>query len=253
MNTGNLQTIVSNKVATITFGHPASNSLPSSLLQKLTEEFQNLNTNEEVNLIVLKSEGERVFCAGASFDELLEIKTKESGVEFFMGFANLINAIRKSSKVVIGVVQGKAVGGGVGLASACDYCFAAENSAIKLSELFIGIGAFVIEPAVERKIGKSAFCQLTLEATEWHSAQWAKEKGLFAKTFKTISEMELAVEALTSQLAGYHPDALSQMKKIFWEGTSHWDTLLAERAKISGELVLSDFTRKTLLKFKNKS
>lgn len=253
MNTGNIETVVKDKVATITFSHPASNSLPSSLLKQLTDTFCELDTNQDVNLIVLKSEGERVFCAGASFDELLEIKTKEVGIAFFMGFANLINAIRKSSKVVVGVVQGKAVGGGVGLASACDYCFATENAAIKLSELFIGIGAFVIEPAVERKIGKSAFCQLTLEATEWHSADWAKEKGLFAKVFSNAKEMNSEVEVLTAQLASYHPDALSQMKKIFWEGTEHWGDLLPERAKISGELVLSDFTRNTLMKFKNKS
>jgi methylglutaconyl-CoA hydratase len=253
MDKGRIDTVIKEKVATVTFSHPASNSLPSSLLQKLTEEFHALDTNKEVNLIVLKSEGERVFCAGASFDELLEIKTKDTGVAFFMGFANLINAIRISSKVVIGVIEGKAVGGGVGLASACDYCFASESASIKLSELFIGIGAFVIEPAVERKIGKSAFCQLTLEATEWHSAEWAKEKGLYAKIFSTNEELEKGVEQLTSQLASYHPDALSQMKKIFWEGTSHWCNLLAERAEISGELVLSDFTRKTLLKFKNKN
>lgn len=253
MDTGSLQTTIENSVATINFYHPASNSLPSTLLKKLTNEIYSLDENKEVNIIVLKSEGERVFCAGASFDELLKIETKEAGVSFFMGFANLINAIRKSTKVVIGVVQGKAVGGGVGLAAACDYCFASENAAIKLSELFIGIGAFVIEPAVERKIGKAAFCQLTLEATEWHSANWAREKGLFAKVFNTEEELTNEVNILSNQLAGYHPDALSQLKKIFWEGTENWDELLAERALISGELVLSDFTKNTLLKFKNKS
>ncbi|MFC2109013.1 enoyl-CoA hydratase/isomerase family protein [Bacteroidota bacterium] len=250
MNRGNIQTIIKDKIAQVTFYHPASNSLPSSLLKDLANEFNLLSVRNDVQIIVLSSQGDRAFCAGASFDELLAVKSKEEGLSFFMGFANLINAMRTCTKVILGCIQGKAVGGGVGFAAACDYCFATEEASIKLSELFIGIGAFVIEPAVMRKIGKSAFSQLTLDATEWHSAEWAKEKGLFAKIYASKEEMQQAAFSLANKLASYHPDALLQMKKVFWEGTEHWSTLLAERAEISGELVLSDFTRKTLLKFK---
>ncbi|WP_139957366.1 enoyl-CoA hydratase/isomerase family protein [Flavicella sediminum] len=250
MKEGNIQTSIANKIAEVTFYHPASNSFPSALLKSLTEEFEKLSENKEVQIIILKSQGDRAFCAGASFDELLEVKTKEEGILFFMGFANLINAMRTCKKVILGEIQGKAVGGGVGLAAACDYCFATEAASIKLSELFIGIGAFVIEPAVLRKIGKSAFTQLTLDATEWHTAEWAKEKGLFAKVYASKEEMMDAAQSLAKKLANYHPEALFQMKKVFWEGTAHWTELLAERAEISGELMLSDFTRKTLLKFK---
>lgn len=250
MDTGSVHTEIVAKVATITFFHPASNSLPSALLKKMTEEIMALGRNENVQVIVLKSKGEKTFCAGASFDELLAVDSREKGTLFFMGFAHLINALRSCNKVVIGLVQGKAVGGGVGLLAACDYCLATEQAAVKLSELFIGIGAFVIEPAVTRKVGMAAFSNLTLEATEWHSAQWGLNKGLFSKVFPSIEEMETAAEILSTALASYSPDALLEMKKVFWEGTEHWDTLLAERAAISGKLVLSKFTKQTLQKYK---
>lgn len=250
MDTGSVHTEIVAKVATLTFFHPASNSLPSALLKKMTDEIMALGRNENVQVIVLKSKGEKTFCAGASFDELLAVDSKEKGTLFFMGFAHLINALRSCNKVVIGLVQGKAVGGGVGLLAACDYCLATEQAAVKLSELFIGIGAFVIEPAVTRKVGIAAFSNLTLEATEWHSAQWGLNKGLFSKVFPSIEEMETAAEILSTALASYSPDALLEMKKVFWEGTEHWDTLLAERAAISGKLVLSKFTKQTLQKYK---
>ncbi len=250
MDTGSVHTEIVAKVATLTFFHPASNSLPSALLKKMTDEIMALGRNENVQVIVLKSKGEKTFCAGASFDELLAVDSKEKGTLFFMGFAHLINALRSCNKVVIGLVQGKAVGGGVGLLAACDYCLATEQAAVKLSELFIGIGAFVIEPAVTRKVGMAAFSNLTLEATEWHSAQWGLNKGLFSKVFPSIEEMETAAEILSTALASYSPDALLEMKKVFWEGTEHWDTLLAERAAISGKLVLSKFTKQTLQKYK---
>lgn len=250
MDTGSVHTEIVAKVATLTFFHPASNSLPSALLKKMTDEIMALGRNENVQVIVLKSKGEKTFCAGASFDELLAVDSKEKGTLFFMGFAHLINALRSCNKVVIGLVQGKAVGGGVGLLAACDYCLATEQASVKLSELFIGIGAFVIEPAVTRKVGMAAFSNLTLEATEWHSAQWGLNKGLFSKVFSSIEEMETAAEILSTALASYSPDALLEMKKVFWEGTEHWDTLLAERAAISGKLVLSKFTKQTLQRYK---
>ena len=250
MNTPGIQTTIRDAIATISFYHPASNSLPSTLLEQLTHELNTAGENESVHVIILKSEGDRAFCAGASFDELLSIDSEEKGIQFFMGFANVLNAIRTCGKIVIGSIQGKAVGGGVGLAAACDYCFATDQAAIKLSELFIGIGAFVIEPAVARKLGKAAFCQLTLDATEWHSATWAQEKGLYAKVYDSKEAMTEATESLAEKLAKYNADALGHMKKVFWEGTAHWPDLLKERAGISGTLVRSDFTKQTLKKLK---
>tara|TARA_B100000809_G_scaffold256935_1_gene297663 strand:+ start:15987 stop:16784 length:798 start_codon:yes stop_codon:yes gene_type:complete len=247
-----IHTTIQNSIATVIFYHPASNSFPSSLLEKLTAEFKDLSKNNKVKVILLKSKGEKTFCAGASFDELLTIDDKETGIQFFMGFANLINAMRTCTKLIIGCVQGKAVGGGVGLVSACDYIVATESASIKLSEFFIGIGAFVIEPAVTRKIGKAAFCQLSLEATEWHSAQWAQEKKLYAKVFETQEIMLEEGKKMAQQLASYNPDALTEMKKVFWEGTENWNALLKQRAQLSGDLVLSDFTKNALLKFKEK-
>jgi methylglutaconyl-CoA hydratase len=247
---GSLYTSIQNKIATVEFGHPASNSFPGELLQRLTDELDMLNANDEVNVIVLKSEGDKAFCAGALFDELLAVSTFEEGSVFFSGFANVINAMRQSSKLIVGRIQGKAVGGGVGLAAACDYALATVNSAIKLSEFTIGIGPFVIAPAVERKMGKAALAELTLAADEWKNAYWAQEKGLYAKVFETIEDLDKELDIFTLKLAGYNPEALTEMKKMLWKGTEDWDTLLNNNAKISGKLVLSDFTRTALSKLK---
>lgn len=249
---GSLYTNIQNNIATIAFGHPASNSFPSELLARLTKELNLIATNDSVSVIILKSEGEKAFCAGASFDELVAISNIEEGKQFFAGFANVINAMRTCRKIIIGRVQGKVVGGGVGLASACDYVLAAENAAIKLSEFTIGIGPFVIEPAVKRKIGLAAVSELTLDATNWKNAYWAKEKGLYARVFENIKELDEEVAILASKLASYNPSALGDMKKVLWENTNHWNELLAERAAISGELVLSEFTKKALAKFSKK-
>lgn len=250
--TGTINTTITEKIATINFYHPASNSFPSEQLQALTNAINELNSNKEVTLIILASEGEKAFCAGASFDELLQINDLENGTKFFSGFANVINAMRTSNKLMIGRVQGKTVGGGVGLAAACDYCFATENASIKLSELAIGIGPFVIEPAVTRKIGFPAMSEMTLEAETWKSAQWAKEKQLFTQVFSSIQEMDEAIEKFANRLSNYNPEALFEMKKVLWKDTEHWDVLLKERAGISGKLVLSDFTVNALNAFKNK-
>jgi len=250
MSNGSLYTHIQNNIATIEFGHPASNSFPSELLNRLTSALNELSDNNDVHVIVLKSEQEKAFCAGASFNELVKISTFEEGKQFFLGFANVINAMRTCSKIIIGRVQGKAVGGGVGLAAACDYCLATEQASIKLSEFTIGIGPFVIEPVVRRKIGLAALSELTINATSWQSAYWAKEKGLYSEVFNTIKELDLEVEILTNSLSKYNSEALKEMKKAFWEGTDDWTNLLEEKAKISGRLVLSDFTKNALQKFK---
>lgn len=247
---GSLYTSIVNGIASLEFGHPASNSFPGVLLERLTKELQKLSEDDEVQVIILKSEGEKAFCAGASFDELLAVENMQQGKIFFSGFANVINAMRTCKKLIIGRIHGKTVGGGVGLAAACDYCFATEKAAIKLSELSIGIGPFVIAPAVERKMGVSALAELTLAAQDWKNAYWAQEKGLYARVFDSIGEMDRELEFFAEKLASYNPAALYEMKKILWEGTSNWDSLLQERAAISGELVLSEFTKSALAKFK---
>lgn len=250
MSNGSLYTHIQNNIATIEFFHPASNSFPSELLARLTKAFDELSENDEVRVVVLKSEGDRTFCAGASFDELVAINNFTNGKQFFLGFANVINAMRNCKKLIIGRVQGKVVGGGVGLISACDYVYATDKAAIKLSELTIGIGPFVIAPSVERKMGNTALSELTLNATKWHNAYWAKEKGLYADVFDTIKQVDESVDELAQKLVSYNPEAVQEMKKALWKETDNWDTLLEERAEISGKLVLSDFTKKALEKFK---
>jgi methylglutaconyl-CoA hydratase len=247
---GYINTEINNAIATITFSHPASNSFPTHLLNDLTIEINTISSNEKVAIIVLKSQGESVFCAGASFDELLLIENFEQGKSFFSGFANVINAMRSCKKLIIGRIQGKAVGGGVGLVSACDYVFATTNASIKLSEIAIGIGPFVIEPVVSRKIGKTAMSQLALAPTEWKNAQWAYQKGLYSEIYDSLNELDIALHTFVNKLASYNPESLLEMKTVFWENTSNWDVLLQERAAISGRLVLSDFTKKALNQFK---
>ena len=238
--------------ATIEFGHPLSNSLPGKILQKLAETITSLGISNDVKVIILKSSGERAFCAGASFDELISINDLETGKIFFSGFANVINACRKCPKLIIGRVHGKAVGGGVGVASAVDYCYATKFADVKLSELAVGIGPFVVGPAVERKLGRSAMSQLAINATDWRSANWAKENGLYAEIFDSSEEMDERIDGLAERLSKSNPEAMRLLKKVFWEGCEHWDELLKERAAMSGKLVLSDFTVNAINKFKKK-
>lgn len=240
-----------NKIATIEFFHPKSNALPGHILSKLAQTITEMGKNDEVLVIIIKSGGDRAFCGGASFNELIAIKDESAGKKFFSGFANVINAMRKCPKFIIGRIQGKTVGGGVGLASAMDYCLATQYAAIKLSELNIGIGPFVVGPAVERKIGISGMSQIAIDANTFFSSEWAKQKGLYADVFDTTEALDEAVDALAKQLCTYNPEAVKQMKLMFWRGTEDWDELLMERAEISGRLVLSEFTKGKLDRFSN--
>lgn len=253
MSSGTIFTSTNQKITTITFGHPASNAFPTDLLRRLIDSINRVSENKEINMIILKSEGEKSFCAGAFFDELLAIENEEQGTAFFTGFADLMNAMRQSPKIIMARVQGKTVGGGVGIAAAADYCYATEAADIKLSELSIGLGPFVIAPAVERKMGKSGLTQLTLAAHEWQTAYWAKEKGLYAKVFENIREMDEEIELFSSKISGYSTEGLTALKAVLWKGTEDWETLLHEYAALNGKLVLSEFTKNALKKFKNKS
>ena len=241
MTEGSVESTIINQVAEIT------------LLRKLAATIEEAGNNEAAKVIVLRSKGEKAFCAGASFDELISINSEAQGKDFFSGFASVINAMRKAPKFVLARVQGKAVGGGVGLACSADYTLAHVSASVKLSELAVGIGPFVVGPAVERKIGTGAFTQLTVNATDWQSADWAKEKGMFASLHDNIEELDGAINKLAQQLAASNPEAMKMLKQIFWKGTEGWDTLLMERAAMSGKLVMSDFTRNAIEKFKAKA
>ena len=239
-------------IATIEFGHPLSNSLPGKILQKLADVITELGENNAVKVIVLRSTGEKAFCAGASFDELISIQDLETGQKFFSGFAKVINACRKAPKFIIGRIHGKAVGGGVGIASSVDYCLATKSADVKLSELAVGIGPFVVGPAVERKIGLSAMSELAINATEWRSANWAMEKGLYTAVFESVEALDTEINRLAEKLSESNPEAMAMLKKVFWQGTENWDQLLSERAGMSGKLVLSDFTINSIQAFKQK-
>lgn len=241
-----------NGIGTIEFYHPQSNSLPGNILAKLATTITDAGNDKNIKVLILKSAGDRAFCAGASFDELIAIDNPEQGKKFFLGFANVINAARKCPKFILGRVQGKAVGGGVGMAAATDYCFATKYSSSKLSELAIGIGPFVVGPAVERKIGTSAFSAMTINATKWFDANWSREKGLYTDVFDSVEELDDEIDKLASTLSKSNPEAMEKLKKIMWNGTEDWDRLLDKRAESSGILVISDFTSKAIAKFKSK-
>lgn len=241
---------IENEVGYIEFFHPAHNSLPGDILAKLAKTISDAGTNDAIKVIVLKSGGDRTYCAGASFKELININDAETGRVFFSGFANVINAMRKCPKFIIGRVQGKTVGGGVGVASATDYCMASKFAAIKLSELNVGIGPFVVGPAVERKLGLTGMSQIAIDANTFYPAEWAKEKGLYSQVYESTEELDEAVKKFAENLCTYNTEAMKEMKTVFWKGTEDWDTLLAERAVISGRLVLSEFTKEKLKGFK---
>ncbi|MEO6131875.1 MAG: enoyl-CoA hydratase-related protein [Saprospiraceae bacterium] len=243
---GSVTTLVDKNIAIITFGHPAHNSLPGYLLADLAKQIKDAGENAEVRIIVLSSEGERTFCAGASFDELLTIRKPLDGKKFFLGFANVINAIRKCPKLVIGRVQGKAIGGGVGIAAAVDFCMASKFASVKLSELALGIGPFVVGPPIERKIGLSAFSQLAINATEWQTADWAKSKGLFHEVFDTTTQLDAYLDHFCQKLLSTSPEAMLAIKRMLWHDTQHWDELLDQRAEISGTLVINDAAQQAI-------
>ena len=238
-----------NGVATIEFFHPAHNSLPADILSRLAAAIRQAGSDDSISVVILQSGGDRSFCAGASFNELMKVDSAEAGLAFFSGFANVINAMRLCPKFIIGRIQGKVVGGGVGLAAATDYCMATKHAAIKLSELSVGIGPFVVGPAVERKLGISAMSQIAIDASRFYDAEWAGQNGLYSQLFDTTDLLDEAIQNLAERLSNYNPEAMAEMKKIFWQGTEHWDELLVERASISGRLVLSEFTRETLKRF----
>ncbi|MCB0520092.1 MAG: enoyl-CoA hydratase/isomerase family protein [Saprospiraceae bacterium] len=251
-NQGSVSLSIVDKVATIEFYHPAHNSLPSNLLAELATAIRRAGESDDAIVIVLRSSGDRSFCAGASFDELASINDFETGKKFFLGFANVINAMRVCPKLIIGRVHGKTVGGGVGLAAATDYCIASKWASLRLSELAVGIGPFVVGPAVERKVGTAAFSQLAINATEWQTAAWAKEKGLFNEVFETTEQVDAYLAHFTNILVHSNPAAMLHLKQVFWQGTEHWNQLLDERAAMSGQLVLSDFTKNAIAAFKGK-
>ncbi|HLS29495.1 MAG TPA: enoyl-CoA hydratase/isomerase family protein [Flavobacteriaceae bacterium] len=241
---------IENGIATVEFSTPEHNSMPGNILAKLADTITEMGENDEVKVVILKSGGDRTFCAGANFQELISIETREEGLQFFLGFANVINAMRKCPKFIIGRVQGKAVGGGVGLASSVDYCMATKYASIKLSELNLGIGPFTVGPAVQRKIGVSGFSHISINANKFYDPEWAREKGLYTEVFDSTEEMDKAVQELTEELCTFNPVAMAEMKKMYWKGTEDWDKLLHERADISGKLVLSEFTKEKLKDYK---
>lgn len=251
MDNGNVNVSLINGIATINFHHPKSNSLPAKMVKEITEAVIQFSNNKEAKVIVLRSDGDKTFCAGASFDELMLIKDFKKSKEFFMEYARLINSMRKCPKFIIARIHGKAVGGGVGIAAAADYTLASNEASVRLSELMLGLGPFVIGPAVERKIGKTAFITMTIDG-EWHDAFWAKQNGLFTKVFANSHELDEAIASLARKISNCNPEAIEQMKKVFWKGTEDWDELLEERAEISGRLLLSEFTKNYIRQFKGR-
>ncbi len=249
IESGSVTAQIDKGIGTLTFFHPKKNSLPGDLLKNIANEINNLAKNDEVKVVVLRRDGDGPFCAGASFDELIAVDSMESGRDFFMGFAGVILAMKNCPKFVIARIHGKTVGGGVGIVSASDYAIATSNAAIKLSELALGIGPFIIGPAVERKIGKSAYAATSIDA-DWRDAQWAKQNGLYTDVVESVKELDNAVNNLAKKLAGFNPEAMAELKSVFWEGTEHWNELLSKRAAMSGRLVLSEFTSKAIQAFR---
>ena len=253
MSNGTVELSINDKIGTIEFFHPKGNSLPGVVHRKLADTVDEAGNHPDINVIVIKSSGEGAFCAGASFDELIAIEDFDTGKQFFTGFALVLNAMRKSPKLIIVRVHGKTVGGGVGIASAGDYTFAKKGSSVKLSELALGIGPFVVGPAVERAVGTSAFSTMAVDATNWYSSTWATQKGLFNQEFETTEELDAAVSSLAEQLSKSSLDAMKELKAVLWKGTENWDSLLEERAEISGRLVVSEYTKNFIKKFKSKN
>jgi len=248
---GDVSLTIADGVGTIRFSHPKRNSLPGALLRRLAEAITWMGKDPAARVIVLRSEGVGTFCAGASFDELVNIANPLEGEEFFSGFAGVILAMIRAPKLVLVRVQGRVAGGGVGIAAAADYAFAVRDASAKLSELAVGIGPFVVGPVIERRIGGGPFAAMAVDA-DWRDADWCERHGLYARVFPEVADMDAELNALAGKLASSNPDAMGGMKRVFWEGTERWEELLAARARMSGALVLSEFTRAAIAKFKTR-
>lgn len=234
--TSYINSSIQNNICYIEFFTPKHNALNSNMLDQLANKIE--ETPEHCAVIVLRSGGDRTFCAGASFDELSQIKNQEEATIFFNGFAKVILSIKACPQIVIVSVQGKAVGGGVGIIAAADYAIASENAALKLSELNIGIGPFVIAPAIVKKSGINVLTEMSLNPDNFYSAKWAKQKGLFHKVCENQSDLKITTNNFANKLASFNVNALKAMKHVFWENTEHWPELLEKRAETSGSLVL---------------
>jgi methylglutaconyl-CoA hydratase len=248
---GHVASRIADGVGTIRFSHPKGNSLPGALLRRLAGAIDEMGKDPAARVLVLRSEGSSAFCAGASFDELTSIADREEGERFFSGFAEVILAMTRAPKLVLVRVHGRTAGGGVGIAAAGDYTFATRSAAAKLSELAVGIGPFVIGPVIERRVGRGPYASMAVDA-DWRDAEWCERHGLYARVFEEEASMDAALDALARTLAASNPEAMTALKRVFWEGTSHWETLLAERARMSGALVLSDYTRSAIAKFRSR-
>ncbi|NND31304.1 MAG: enoyl-CoA hydratase/isomerase family protein [Saprospiraceae bacterium] len=243
---GTVECLVRDQVSWITFSHPKHNSMSSAQLQRLSNVLLEEGSSSQSKVIVLQSAGDRTFCAGANFDELLAIRTMEEAIQFFQGFAQLILAIAGCEKLVIGRVQGKAVGGGVGVLAAMDYCMATQWASVRLSELSIGIGPYVIEPAILRKIGRASFTKLALNPQEWQTADWAREEGLYQDVFEDNRKLDIYLKKYLQTMTSYSYEALKGMKQMLWQGAEDWSGLLSERAKTSARLLMQEETRELL-------
>ena len=248
---GEVDVRIRDAIATVSFSHPRSNSLPSALLRRIAAEITEVSGNSGIKVIVLRSAGEKAFCAGASFDEMKAVSDASSGREFFSGFARVILAMTRAPQFVVARVQGKVTGGGVGLVAASDYVLAVRAAALKLSELAVGLGPFVIGPVVERKAGRGPFAAMSIDA-DWRSAEWAERHGLYARVFDDAKEMDKALDALLDFLQGANPEAIRQFKKALWADTQDWPQLLEQRAGISGALALSAHTRAAIERFERR-
>ena len=246
-STGTVSSSVDGDIANVIFGHPKSNSLPASVLAALSNEISSLGGRDDVRVIVLRSYGTGAFCAGASFDELAAVRDAGAGKEFFLGFARVILAMTRCAKPIIARVHGKVVGGGVGVVAASDYAMATNTAAIRLSELAVGIGPFVVGPVIERKIGAAAFGAMALDA-EWRDAEWGERHGLYARVLETAASLDQAVDKLAHTLARANPDAVARIKSIAWSGIDNWPRLLDERAAMSGTLVLSPYAQAAIVR-----
>lgn len=251
MDNGFVTQELKNNIAEITFGTPKSNALPGEILEKLAQTIIESGKDENVKAILLKSEGEKAFCAGASFDELLEIEELEKSKIFFGGFAKVLNAMRNCGKLVVVRVQGKTTGGGVGIACAADYCFATKDAAMALTELNLGIGPFVIGPYVERKIGKSAYGAMSIDA-DFRSADWCEKHDVYHSVSENIQEMDEKIAAFMNKLSERSAEALALIKKVSWEGSEHFDQLMPERILMSASLILEDSAKKNIELIKEK-
>ncbi|MES2957035.1 MAG: enoyl-CoA hydratase-related protein [Pseudomonadota bacterium] len=202
-------------VTQVTMSRPAVfNAFDEAMIGELDAAFERLGADDSVRVIVLAGEGKH-FSAGADLQWMQRASnaSQEWNLEDACRFAAMLARIDATPKPTVARIQGAALGGGVGLACACDIAIGADNASFAVSEARFGILPAVIGPYVVNAVGKRQARRLALTATRIGAAE-ARVLGL-VQAVVPLDALDAAVDAVLTDLLAGGPQAQSEIKQLF--------------------------------------